>query len=128
MTMILLLSYAGIALLLSVIGTYGVMSSLVTRRRQEIGIRIALGARDGEVIGFLLFKGVKLIVAGLATGIILALVATTILRRLVFGVGTADPITYIAVGLVLAAAAFAACFIPARRVTRMDPIQTLRPE
>ncbi|MFC1530500.1 FtsX-like permease family protein, partial [Gemmatimonadota bacterium] len=127
-TMILLLSYASLALLLSVMGTYGVMSGMITRRKQEIGIRIALGARREEVVRFMLARGMRLVVTALAIGVIVALGATTIMRSQVFGISTADPVTYISVAIILAAAGFLACLIPARRVVKIDPIESLRAE
>jgi predicted permease len=127
-TTILLLSCAFLALLLSVMGMYGVISGMVTRRRQEIGIRIALGARRGEVIGFMVRKGMGLVLIALVAGVILSLGVTTLMRSQIFGISTADPVTYLAVAVILAAAGFGASLVPARRVARIDPIESLRAE
>jgi putative ABC transport system permease protein len=120
--------FGGVALLLAVIGVYGVMAYSVAQRTHEVGIRVALGARRKDVMRLVVGEGMKLAVAGIALGIPAALVATRLLERLLFGVKAADVATYAAVALLLAAAAFVACFVPARKAARVDPMIALRRE
>jgi len=127
-TMILLVAFAGIALVLALLGTYGIVAGFVTRRRREIGVRLALGARNGEVVGYIFGRGMRLIVIGVIAGLVLSLLATRIFTRLIFGISPTDPVTLIAVSLVLAGAGALACLVPARRAVRIDPIETLRAE
>jgi putative ABC transport system permease protein len=125
-TMGLLAAFAGLALLLAVVGIYGVMAWSVMQRTREIGIRMALGARPGQVIAMVLHYALKLAAAGLAIGIVGALALRRVLSSLVFEVGTTDPATYILVAFLLLLAAGLAGYVPARRASRGDPLMALR--
>ena len=124
--MILLGIAAGVALLLSAVGIYGVISYIVTQRRFEIGVRIALGARVGEVARMVLMQSVRLAIAGIALGLGGAWAVTSLLQSLLFGVGAMDPLVLGIVSPALLAVATAASFAPARRAARIDPIEALR--
>ena len=124
----LLAAFAGLALLLAAVGTYGVLSYLVSERRQEIGIRMALGAERRELIGMVMGHGLTLAVAGLLLGLVGAFATTRLMQTLLFNVRPVDPLTFIAVGGVIALVALAACYVPARRATRVDPLIALRAE
>jgi ABC-type antimicrobial peptide transport system permease subunit len=120
--------FAAAALLLAMIGIYGVMSYAVTRRRQEIGIRVALGAARGDVLRMVVGRGMGLIAVGLALGIAGALALTRLLGSLLYGVTARDTASFAAAGLVLAVVAVVACLIPASRAARIDPATALRNE
>jgi predicted permease len=124
--MTLLGAFAALAMGLALVGIYGVMSWTVTRRTREIGIRVALGATTRQVLGGILAYGIKLSALGLTIGIAGALAARRFLATLVFGVSTADPWIYSGVALLMLAVALAACYIPARRASRVDPLTALR--
>lgn len=117
-----------LALLLSCIGLYGVTSYNVMRRTQEIGIRLALGAKRSDVLRMLLWEGFVRIASGLALGLIASLAATRILVSLLYGVSATDPETFVGVSLLLTGVALVACYLPARRATKVDPIVALRCE
>jgi predicted permease len=121
-------AFAGVALLLAALGTYGVMSYAMNQRTQEIGIRIALGAQRRDVIRLALRPGLMLTSIGVGVGIIASLFLTRLMSSLLFGVGATDAVTYIGVSLVLMVVSLAACYIPARRATRVDPMVALRYE
>ena len=125
---LLLSLFAGLALLLTAIGLYGVMAYSVVQRAQEIGIRIALGARTGDVLKMVLRQGLKLTALGLLIGLAAAYALTRYMQSLLFGVRAADPLTFAAIALLLIAAALLACWIPARRATKVDPMVALRCE
>lgn len=124
----LLAIFASVALVLTIIGLYGVMSYSVAQRTNEIGIRMALGAQTRDVLGLIVKDGVKIVGIGLLLGMGGALVLTRLLESLLFGVTTRDPLTFLAIAAVLSLVAMLACYIPALRATRVDPLEALRCE
>ncbi|HET9182231.1 MAG TPA: ABC transporter permease [Candidatus Angelobacter sp.] len=126
--MLLLATFAGLALLLAAMGIYSVLSYAVRRRVREIGIRMALGAQIRDVLWLVIFDGMKPALIGLSIGIIGALVAGRVMKNLVFGVKTSDPATFTAVSVLLAGVALVATIVPAYRATKVDPMRTLRDE
>ena len=116
------------ALLLAVVGLYGVMACSVSRRTREIGVRMALGATRGSVLGMVLREGASLLGFGLVVGLGGAFALSRILESMLFGVGARDPAVFAAVPLVLSAVAVTALLIPASRATRVDPVRTLGEE
>src|SRR5205085_2862210 len=127
-TMVLLGVFAGLALLLSSIGIYGVISYVVGQRTNEIGIRIALGAQRRDVLRLMLGEGMKMALIGAFIGIAVALGVTHLMATILFGVSAHDPVTFFGVTALLIMVALAACWIPARRATRVDPLVALRYE
>jgi putative ABC transport system permease protein len=127
-TMTLLGLFAGVALLLGIIGVYGVMSHAVAARTNEIGIRIALGARSGEVIQMVARQGFVLAMTGVAVGLASAVIATRVMEGLLFNVSATDPWTFGAVAILMAMVALLASYLPARRASNVDPIEALRVE
>ncbi|MGC2638100.1 MAG: ABC transporter permease [Acidobacteriaceae bacterium] len=125
-SMILLAIFAGLALILACIGIYGVIAYLVSQRTHEIGIRLALGAERGQVLLLILGQGFRMAIAGVAIGILLAFSLTRLMSSQLFGVSGHDPLTFAAVALVLLFVALLACWLPARRATRVDPVVALR--
>ncbi|MGB7024075.1 MAG: FtsX-like permease family protein, partial [Candidatus Acidiferrales bacterium] len=124
--LVLLGVFAGAALLLAAVGIYGVMSYSVSQRTHEIGIRLALGAAQSEILKLILGHGAKLALLGVATGILAATALTRLMSSLLFGVSPSDPATLAAVAVLLMLVAMAACYIPARRAMRVDPMIALR--
>jgi ABC-type antimicrobial peptide transport system permease subunit len=118
----------GLSLLLAVIGLYGVMSYAVSQRTQEMGIRMALGARPGDVIGLVLRQGLRLIVPGVLAGSIAALAAARVVGGMLVNVSASDPVTFAAAAALLGAVAALATYLPALRATRVDPMVALRNE
>jgi putative ABC transport system permease protein len=128
MTMWLLASFAGLALLLALAGVYGVLAYAVTRRTSEIGIRIALGAEHRRVLGVVILDGMRPVVLGAAIGIVLAVAAARLMSSMLFEVRPTDPTTFALVALAVVIVAALACYLPARRVLRVDPAIALRVE
>jgi putative ABC transport system permease protein len=124
----LLGAFAGLALLLAGLGIYAVISFAVAQRTQEIGIRMALGAQSGNVVSMVLGEGVRTMLIGIAIGLVSALALARAVAHLLYGVAPTDPVTFVIVPLVLAAVGVLACWIPARRATRVDPLIALRYE
>jgi predicted permease len=117
-----------LALTLAAIGLYGTMAYSVTRRTREIGVRVALGAKPADVLGMVIRQGITLTLIGIAIGVLAALGATHLIASMIYGVTPYDPLTFVAVAAILSIVAFAACYIPARRAMRVDPMVALRYE
>jgi putative ABC transport system permease protein len=127
-TMALFSAFGALGLALAAAGIYSVLSFHVTRRTHELGVRMALGAPRRHILGLMLSMGGKLVLVGLAIGVAASLASTRLLRSQLFGVQPADPLAYLAVGLLLGAVALVACYIPARRAAAVDPMEALRQE
>ena len=124
----LLAGFAATALLLALTGIYGVMSLNVANRRNEFGIRLALGAQTSNVLRLILGQGLRLAVAGVALGLLAAIAFTRLLKGLLFGISASDPWTFVVIAALLVGVALLACWIPARRATKVDPLEALRYE
>jgi ABC-type antimicrobial peptide transport system permease subunit len=120
--------FAALALFLGAIGVYGVMSYSVAQRTREMGIRVALGSKQQQVLYLVLAEGAKLALVGIAIGLVGALILTRFIASLLYGVGAADPLTFVGVATLSLVVGLAACAIPAWRATRVDPIVALRYE
>jgi ABC-type antimicrobial peptide transport system permease subunit len=121
-------AFAVTALLLAALGIYGVISFIVSERTRDIGIRLALGAQRGKIMGMILRQGLGLATAGAALGLVGSVIVSHLMAGLLFGVSPTDLLTFAGVTLVLTAVALAACYIPARRAMRVDPMIALRYE
>jgi ABC-type antimicrobial peptide transport system permease subunit len=126
--LVLFEAFGLVALVLAAAGIYGVLAGAVTERIREIGVRSALGASRGDIVGMILRQGLSLTGAGVAVGAVLALAFMRVINDMLFGVTASDPVTYVAVAVVLSAVALAACLVPAWRAARVDPATTLRAE
>jgi putative ABC transport system permease protein len=128
LSVVLLAVFAGVAVLLASVGIYGVMSFLVVQRTQEIGVRMALGAQRSDVLKLILGRSLKLISAGAAIGLVVALMSTSMLQALLYNVSAFDTPTFVLVTILLAAVALAASYLPAMRATKADPMTALHAE
>ena len=124
----LIASFAGLALLLAAVGVYGLISFTVTQRVPEIGVRLALGANPWQVFSLVIGQGLRLAVVGVAIGLGVAVVATRLLRGMLFNTSATDPLIYASLALLLLTMAGVACYVPARRAMRVDPMRALRSE
>jgi ABC-type antimicrobial peptide transport system permease subunit len=120
--------FAALALILAIVGLYGLISHLVLQRTREIGIRVAMGAQRRDILRMVLRQGIRAAIAGVAIGIIAGLALTRLLSSLLYGVTPGDWLTFVSVSLLMLVVALAACAIPARRATRVDPIVALHYE
>ena len=127
-TLVMLAIAGAMALVLGIIGIYGVISYTVSQRKREIGIRLALGAQSGDVVGMVLRQGAKLALVGVCIGVVAAFGLARLMTSLLFGVTAHDPLTFAAVAALLISIALLACYIPARRAMKVDPMVALRYE
>jgi putative ABC transport system permease protein len=125
-TLVLLATFAAVALVLAAVGIYGVISYAVSRRTHEIGVRMALGATPRNVVRLIIGQGMRVVMVGVVAGLIGASLVTRLMTNVVYGVRVTDPLTYGAVALLLTVVALLASYIPARRATRIDPLTSMR--
>jgi ABC-type antimicrobial peptide transport system permease subunit len=126
--MILLSLFSGVALLLAVLGVYGVLAFSVAQRTSEFGVRIALGATPGDIAALVLRQGARLVLIGIGTGLAGYLALSQVVGRVLYGIAPTDPATLALAPVVLALAAFAACLLPMRKAVRVNPLEALRAE
>jgi ABC-type antimicrobial peptide transport system permease subunit len=126
--MMLFAIFAGVALLLAALGIYGVLSYIVGQRTREVGIRMALGAQKGDVVWAVLRDGAEMTLPGVGIGLVVALGLTRLMSAMLFGVKPTDVITFASVPMLLCVVALLACYVPARRAAKLDPMQALRSE
>jgi ABC-type antimicrobial peptide transport system permease subunit len=124
--MLLLGAFALTALLLAVVGIYGVVSYSVTQRTRELGVRMALGAAAADTLRLVMGRSLRLVAAGTACGLVASLAVTRLMSGLLYDVSPLDPVVFVGVSLLLAGAGLVASLVPARRATRVDPIEALR--
>jgi ABC-type antimicrobial peptide transport system permease subunit len=120
--------FGAVGLILVVVGLYGILSYMVSRRRREIGIRMALGAEAGDVRALVLRDGLRLTLTGVAIGVVLAAVVSYLMRSFLYGLSALDPLTFGGVAVLMVGVAWAACYLPARRATLTAPTEALRSE
>jgi putative ABC transport system permease protein len=125
---IVLMLFAGLALILATVGIYGVMSYLVGQRTREVGLRMALGAKASDVLKLVIGQGLKLLISGIALGLAGAFASARAIASLLFGVSPTDPLSFVGTSLLLAVTALLACFVPAWRASKIDPMVALRHE
>jgi putative ABC transport system permease protein len=125
-TMLVLASFGTFALFLAAVGIYGVLAYSVNRRTREIGVRMALGAERGRVLGMILGDGMRAVLPGIGAGVIGALLLSRLISGLLYGVAPSDPVTFVAVVVVIVLVTLAASLVPARRATKVDPMVAIR--
>ena len=123
---LLLIGFSLVSLLLAAVGIYGVLAYTVTERTREFGVRVALGAAPAQIISLVLGMGARLVLGGTLAGLAGSMLLTGLLKTMLFGVGTHDTVTFVAVPLVLVSVALLAAYLPARRASRMAPVEALR--